>query len=143
MSDRAKKLKRDYSDIIHLSRPESERPAMSLHDRAAQFAPFAALTGHGSALAEVARVTDARQGLSDVELAELNEAVAYVREHLSDQPAIVARCFAQDTLKEGGSYYECEGKVRTIDEVYKRLILVDGRRIALADIVKLEITMDE
>ncbi len=132
-------IKKDYSDIIDRSRPLSKHPAMSLHDRAAQFAPFAALTGHGSALAEVARITEKRQDLSDVDLALLNQSMALLRERLSEQPHVKALCFANDLAKEGGSYYECEGRVRTIDEVHRRLVFVDGERISLAEIVKLEI----
>lgn len=136
---RGDSIKKDYSDIIDRSRPASKHPAMSLHDRAAQFAPFAALTGHGSALAEVARITEKRQGLSDVDLALLNQSMALLCERLSEQPYVRALCFANDLAKEGGSYYECEGRVRTIDEVYRRLVFVDGERVSLAEIVKLEI----
>lgn len=112
---------------------------MSLHDRAAQFAPFAALTGHGSALAEVARITEKRQGQSDADLMELNQSLDLLHEHLRERPLIKVHCFVCDAIKEGGSFYEHEGRLRVIDEVYKRLEFVDGTRIPLADIVKLEI----
>lgn len=112
---------------------------MSLRDRAAQFAPFAALTGHESALAEVARITEKRQGQSDADLMKLNRSLDLLHEHLRERPLIKVHCFACDAIKEGGSFYEHEGRLRVIDEVYKRLEFADGTRIPLADIVKLEI----
>lgn len=133
-------LMKDYSDIIHLSRPRSRRPPMPMHDRAAQFAPFAALTGHNAALAEVARMTDKRVSLGDDEQGELDRTIAHLREIIHEQPHIKAVYFVADISKEGGSYVTAEGDVRVIDDLKGLLVFSDNRKIPIPDIISLEIT---
>lgn len=112
---------------------------MPMRDRAAQFSPFAALTGHGAALAEVARITDERKALSDDEEAALNRKMAQVRENISGHPYVEITYFVPDTLKDGGAFAHAEGNVRTIDDLEGTLVFADGRRVPIRDIVSLEL----
>lgn len=129
---------KDYSDIIALDRPESKHPRMPQRDRAAQFAPFAALSGHGAAVAEAARTTDTRLGMSDADMIDLNQALVDIEEHLSERPSVCVVYFEEDPLKEGGKYIFVEGNVRTIDDFNGHLVMVDGQEIPIADIFSIE-----
>ena len=129
-----------YDDIIHLPHPTSERhPRMSRQDRAAQFSPFAALTGLGAALQESARLTERRLIPDEYEQAELDKKLQDLREHLSRQPAVVITHFVPDDRKEGGSYRRTEGRVRKLLEFEKQLVLTDGTTLAIEDILELEL----
>ena len=109
-----------YDDIINLPHPTSAKhPRMPLSDRAAQFAPFAALSGHSAALVETARLTDQRMELDEDARAALD----------SKQP---------DAKKDGGRYIVSTGRLKRIHEADQVLILVDGLRIPIGDIVELE-----
>lgn len=123
-----------YDDIRHLSRPPSSHPPMGLRDRAAQFSPFAALTGHKDAITEAGRITEERLPLSDVEQAELDDTLRELRKLLPSHPRIKVTYFVADELKEGGSYQHHEGAVRTIDEYHGRLVFENGPSISLAAI---------
>lgn len=127
-----------YDDIEHLSRPSSRRPAMDGADRAAQFAPFAALTGHKDAVAEAARLTEERRILADDEKAQLDRRLRRLRESLGECPVVRVEYFVEDSLKAGGAYACCEGPVRTIDEVGGLLIFREGAVVPLAAIDVLE-----
>lgn len=129
-----------YDDIIHLPHPTSERhPRMSRQDRAAQFSPFAALTGLGAALQESARMTERRMIPDEYEQAELDKKLQYLRENLSQQPAVVITHFVPDDRKEGGSYRRTEGRVRKLLEFERQLVLTDGTTLAIEDILELEL----
>ena len=112
---------------------------MPMRDRAAQFSPFAALTGHGAALAEVARITNERKTLSDDEEAALNHKMAQLREDIHERPAVKITYFIPDALKDGGSFTIIEGSVRAIDDVEGYLVFTDGQRVPIGDIVSLEL----
>lgn len=129
-----------YDDIIHLPHPTSERhPRMSLQDRAAQFSPFAALTGLGAALQESARLTERRMIPDEYEQEELDKKLQYLRENLSRQPAAAITHFVPDARKEGGSYRRTEGRVKKLLEFEKQLVLTDGTTLAIEDILELEL----
>ena len=129
-----------YDDIIHLPHPTSERhPRMSRQDRAAQFSPFAALTGLGAALQESARLTERRMIPDEYEQAELDKKLQYLRENLSQQPAAAITHFVPDVRKEGGSYRRTEGRVKKLLEFEKQLVLTDGTTLAIEDILELEL----
>lgn len=129
-----------YDDIIHLPHPTSERhPRMSRQDRAAQFSPFAALTGLGAALQESARLTERRLIPDEYEQAELDKKLQYLRENLFRQPATAITHFVPDDRKEGGSYRRTEGRVRKLLEFEKQLVLTDGTTLAIEDILELEL----
>ena len=127
-----------YDDIIHLSRPVSKKhPPMPLTKRAAQFLPFAALSGFEGEIAEAARLTEAARSLGEDALAALDEQLALLRQRLSDQPEITLTRFVPDEKKAGGHYETLTGQVRRLDEAGRALILTDGTKVDLDAIVEL------
>lgn len=128
-----------YDDIIHLPHPTSNKhPRMSIRDRAAMFSPFAALSGHGAAIAETARLTDQRMELDEDTKAELDQRQAVLLEHIEEQPEITVTWFQPDGRKDGGAYLTVTGRLKKIDEAARTLILLDGTSIPLEDVVGLE-----
>ena len=124
----------EYDDILHLNRPQyPDFPPMSIHDRAAQFSPFAALVGYDEAVAETARFTLARREISEEELVDLNLKLNELTEKLSERPLITVRYFVPDSRKDGGSYKTKKGNVRTIDEYNNLIVFADGDKIAISD----------
>ena len=124
----------EYDDILHLNRPQyPDFPPMSIHDRAAQFSPFAALVGYDKAVAETARFTDARREISEEELVDLNMKLNELTEKLSERPLVTVHYFVPDDRKEGGSYRTKKGNVRTIDEYNNLIVFADGDKIAISD----------
>jgi len=129
-----------YDDIIHLPRPVSTRRSrMTNYDRAAQFSPFAALTGFDETIEETARLTDTRIELEEGAKAQLDEVLLKIRQRLSTQPPIRATYFVYDERKSGGAYVTIEGCVKKIDTYVGNLLLADGRAIPLREIIRLEI----
>ena len=127
-----------YDDIIHLSRPVSKKhPPMPLTKRAAQFLPFAALSGFEGEIAEAARLTEAARSLGEDALVALDEQLALLRQRLSDQPEITLTRFVPDEKKAGGHYETLTGQVRRLDEAGRALILTDGTKVDLDAIVEL------
>ena len=128
-----------YDDIIDLPHFVSKnRKHMSNHDRAAQFAPFAALTGFGEMIIEAARLTDVFIELGEQERNELDLSINYLNENIKNTPRIRIKYYVPDKYKEGGSYIEEEVIVKRIDFVSKVLILQDNRRIDFYYINKIE-----
>ena len=128
-----------YDDIIGLPHPTSARhPRMPISDRAAIFSPFAALSGHSAALAETARLTDQKIELDEDTKAELDRKQAILREHLTEQPEITVTWFQPDEKKAGGAYATITGRLRKIDEAEKALVLLDGTKIPLENVMELE-----
>lgn len=116
-----------YDDIINLPHHVSKnRTPMSMENRAAQFAPFAALTGHDEALAETARLTTPKKLLSDDEMASLTRKLACVIEQVPGQEEYSFVYFVPDAQKEGGKYVSKTGTVKKYDEVARALTLSDG-----------------
>jgi hypothetical protein len=108
-------MKHPYDDIIDLPHHVSERhPQMSMYNRAAQFAPFAALTGHNAAITEAARLTEAEQELSESDAEVLNRKLAYLQS-LDEKPSISVTYFVPDDKKEGGSYHTATGIVKSVE----------------------------
>ena len=102
-----------YDDIINLPHHvSSTRPRMSMHDRAAQFAPFAALVGYDDAAAETARLTESRPELDEQEQRSINERLAYIADHIHEQPEVRSKYFVPDEHKSGGAIIEFSGKVK-------------------------------
>ena len=127
-----------YDDIIHLSRPVSKKhPPMPLTKRAAQFLPFAALSGFEGEIAEAARLTEAARSLGAYALAALDVQLSLLRQRLSDQPEITLTRFVPDEKKAGGHYETLTGQVRRLDEAGRALILTDGTKVDLEAIVEL------
>ena len=125
-----------YDDIIDLPHPVSQRhPQMPLADRAAQFSPFAALTGLDAALQETARLTDQRITLDEYEQAELDKTLQTLREAAPQHPAVEITYFQPDARKAGGQYVTSVGHVKRIAEYEQQLILTEGTSIPLAEII--------
>ena len=130
----------NYDDIIALPHPEPRtHPRMSLHDRAAQFSPFAALTGHSAAIAETGRLTDSRVTLDESEMARVDAALQRLRELLPQEPVASITYFVPDERKAGGSYQTITGTARRIDTANGVLLLTDRREIPIADIFDITI----
>lgn len=124
-----------YDDIIHLSRPQSgRRAAMSNYDRAAQFSPFAALTGFDAAIEETGRQTDHRIELSEDEKQRLDEQMNAVLEVIDTQPIVKILWFCYDERKAGGAYVRTTGHVKKIDTYNREILLTDGQRIPLGEV---------
>ena len=123
---------KDYSKIINLPHHQSAtRKRMSNYDRAAQFAPFAALTGHDEAIKETARLTDDYMEMGEDRLGELSAKIQLLIDKLSEQPEITVVYFIPDERKSGGSYAEKTGIVRIIDEYERKLVFYDGDKILI------------
>lgn len=132
-------MTRPYDDIISLPHPTSAKhPRMPLSDRAAQFAPFAALSDHSAALAETARLTDQRMELDEDARAALDLKQQLLLERIKERPEITVTWFQPDAKKDGGRYIVSTGRLKRIHEADQVLILADGLRIPIGDIVELE-----
>ena len=132
-----------YDDIIALPHPEPRtHPRMSLHDRAAQFSPFAALTGHSAAIAETGRLTDSRITLDESEMARVDAELQHLQELLPSRPTVSITYFVPDERKAGGSYQTITGVVRRIDTVNSVLLLTDQRAIPIPDIFNVTVQED-
>lgn len=127
-----------YDDIIDLPRPKSAHEPMPMGDRAAQFSPFAALTGYDDAIDETARLTDARVELGESAVEELERKLTDLAAHISERPEISVTYFVPDARKEGGAYVTRTGTLKRIDELGRELVFADGARIAVGDIISVE-----
>lgn len=126
-----------YDDIINLPHPNSAKhPRMSMTDRAAQFSPFAALTGHGAAIEETARLTDRRIELTEEEKTVLDEKLRLLLETGGEG---MITYFLPDERKDGGAYVTKLGTIKKIDPPEGRVILTDHTPIHIEDILEIEI----
>lgn len=133
-------MKNRYEDIIHLPHPEPKNhPRMSLHDRAAQFSPFAALTGHNAAIDETARLTDRKLELNEERKAELDRMWQYLMEKCKERPLISLTYFIKDEKKEGGIYETTKERLKKLDPYKKILTLESGIGVYYSDIYKIEL----
>ena len=125
-----------YDDIINLPHHVSKtRTPMSMENRAAQFAPFAALTGHDAAIAETARQTSSKIELSEGELANLTKRLDYA---IQLQSPVTVTYFQPDSHKEGGQYVTTNGIIKKIDEYEGRIIFGNKLSIRLADVLSID-----
>ena len=128
-----------YDDIIHMERPVSRHHIpMPLENRAAQFAPFAALTGYDDAVDEAARITGKRIELSEEMKSELDMKLSEIASSLEDRPEIAVTYFVPDLLKDGGSYETITGAVRKINMAEREIVLEQIGAISIDDVVGLE-----
>ena len=129
----------DYDDIINLPHHQSKNhPHMLMHDRAAQFAPFAALTGYDDAIKEARRLTDSKPELDENQLEELDQKLADLMSRIEEHPEVVVTYFEPDDKKEGGAYVTCVGKIKKIDGYKRRLIFEDSKDINIDNIKEME-----
>lgn len=128
-----------YHDIIHLPHPTSSRhPRMPLIDRAAQFSPFAALSGHDDAILETARLTDGKIEPSEDQQLELDRKMQALIPLLPQHPEIVITYYVPDSVKEGGAYVTFAGNLKKIDSIDHTLYFTDGTTISPEDVLSLD-----
>lgn len=127
-----------YDDIINMPRHISKtRPQMSLYNRSAQFAPFAALAGYEERVKETARLTDTKIEIDDGLKNILNMKLNIINEHLKEKPEITITYFIKDNKKSGGKYSTLKCVIRRIDLVNQEIILYDRSVIKLYDIINI------
>ncbi len=128
-----------YLDILHLPHHvSSTRPRMSEEARAAQFSPFAALTGYEDAVRETARLTDTKSELTEDEKTWINEKLLMIAECAEESPRVSVTYFVEDEKKPGGAYVTVSGRSKRIDEFEKRLYLSEGESILIERIRDIE-----
>ena len=133
-----------YDDILYLPHHQSKvHPHMPREDRAAQFAPFAALTGYDDQIRETARLTDSRIELEENSKERLNDIMQYIQRYLEDQPQAVITYFVEDERKEGGRYITEHVQIRKIDLLQRRIITADKETIPMDDILDIQTEEDE
>lgn len=129
-----------YEDIIHLPHHQStSHPHMDMWNRAAQFSPFAALTGYEGAIKETSRLTSKMIDLDEGEKARLDEVLNYVKNHFDQMLEVKVTYFEPDLLKDGGDYLTRQSVVKKIDENNRVLIFEDGNSILMDAIVQMDI----
>ena len=129
----------NYDDIINLPHHVSTKhPRMSALDRAAQFSPFAALTGHDSAIKETARLTDIKLELDEDKKEELDSCLQMLREQTALRPEVEITYFVPDTKKSGGSYFLVRGVIKKLDDMEHKILLENGTVIPINDIYGIE-----
>lgn len=127
-----------YDDIIHLQHPTSSKhPRMAALGRAAQFSPFAALTGYDGSIRETARLTDAKAELDEDKIAALDMKLRFLADHLSECPEVSITYFKPDSRKQGGAYQVITGMVKKIDAFEKTVLMAEGALIPIADIFEI------
>lgn len=128
------------TNIIDLPHPTSQNHSrMSLHDRAAQFSPFAALTGHHAAIAETGRLTDQRIELDESEIARVDAELQHLQELLPERPTVSITYFVPDERKTGGSYRTVTGEVKRIDTVGGVIQMMDRREITIEEVFSIAV----
>lgn len=133
------KISHEYDDIIDLPHHVSEKhPQMPLADRAAQFSPFAALTGYDAAIVETARPTDARRELSEEQKQIINRKLHDLQEHIQSAPCVTVVFFQPDARKAGGTYRTVFGCVKKVNDTLAVLEMADGLSIPFQDILSLD-----
>ncbi|MDO5154692.1 MAG: hypothetical protein Q4D51_01895 [Eubacteriales bacterium] len=127
-----------YDDILFMQHPVSEKHArMSVADRAAQFSPFAALTGYEAVVKEAGRLTEQKHELDEEQKRKLDLKVQFLQSRMPNDEIITIRYFEPDTRKKGGAYIEIFDKIKKIDRYQRVLVMGNQLEIPLDDIVDL------
>ena len=128
-----------YDDMIDLPHHVSKKHRqMPLADRAAQFAPFAALSGYGSDITEARRITDRKAELDEYAIAAIDGKLRIIQDMIADMPEVTVTYFIPDASKKGGMYVDVIGRVAEINEYEHILVMNDGKKIPIGDISKIE-----
>lgn len=128
-----------YDDIISLPHHVSDtRPHMPLIDRAAQFSPFAALTGYEDAVTETARLTDSMLELDDTQKEVISNQLRLLQEHIKEQPGVKITYFVPDEKKSGGAYISTAGQIKRIDAYEAIVMFCDGTSVPFSRIYAVE-----
>lgn len=126
-----------YEDIIDLQHPDSlKHKRMSLYNRAAQFAPFAALTGYEEAIVETGRQVSEKMILSESQKELLDRQLQELKDHLSEQELCIT-WFKKDEKKAGGEYITTKGYVKKLDTMERKILLEDGQILKMDDIYEI------
>lgn len=132
-------IKSKYDEIMglphHISRT---RPQMPMSDRAAQFAPFAALTGYDSAIKETGRLTDEKIELDEEALTTLDMKYQFLMDALDDEPEVTITYFQPDERKAGGKYVSATGTVKKVDDFERRITMRDGAKIPMDKVLSID-----
>ena len=132
-------MTRAYDDVINLSHHVSTtRPHMTVIDRAAQFSPFAALTGHDVAIKETARLTDERVELDQYMKEVLSDRLQIIADRIKEHPEIVITYFQPDAKKNGGTYVTAISTAKKIDEYERVVVMIDGTAIPIDEIISID-----
>ena len=130
-----------YGDIIDLPHPVSKKhPPLTMQQKAAQFSPFAALTGYEDAIDETGRLTEKKAELDEDRKEELDRKLQWISDHMRERTEIIFTYFMPDPLKDGGRYIKDTGIVRKIDRIGGKIMLENGTCISIGDIVDADFT---
>ena len=125
-----------YDDIINLPHPDSKKhQRMSLENRAAQFSPFAALTGHNEAIKETERLTDQKIELEEDAITDINRTLMWIKDNIKNKPEVVVTYFVPDYKKSGGKYITATVNIVKVDEIENKLVTDDGFKISVHNIL--------
>ena len=132
-------MNRPYDDIITMKHPTPRKhPRMSRLNRAAQFAPFAALTGYDAAVREAARLTESKAELDEGEKERLDRKLRFLADHLEERLRVVITYFKADKRKTGGAYVAAAGVIKKIDNFRRKITLMEGEEIYIDDIYEIQ-----
>lgn len=128
-----------YRDIITLPHRVSQtRAQMPMRNRAAQFAPFAALTGYDNVIAETARTTSEKPELSEEMQEIIDLKLQIIVKNIGEKPKVNIAYFVADKLKSGGAYEFATGYVKRVDDIERTIVFTDGRSVSIPDIYNIE-----
>ena len=129
-----------YDDIINLPHHVSEtHPQMPMRDRAAQFSPFAALTGYGAVIHETGRMTEPGIELGDDEVEEIDRKLNILSERICEHPKVTITYFKADDRKDGGAYLTAFGAIKKIDEYSHCVFFENGLKVPIGDLIEIEL----
>ena len=129
-----------YGDIINLDYYVSKKhPQMSIMNRAAQFAPFAALTGYSDEISEASRIVDNKLELDDDSINDLNNKLLLINNNIKDKPKVSIIYFVPDKKKKGGKYIKITNNIRKIDLINDKIIFINKNKINISNIIKINI----
>ena len=129
-----------YDDIINLPHHISKNhPRMSIYDRSAQFAPFAALTGYDDSIKEAGREVDEKIILGIDKIDEISNTMIFLNENIESHPKVKLTYFMLDKRKEGGRYFDIESEVVRVNNEEKYLLLQNRKKIKFSEIIDIEI----
>ena len=124
-----------YDDILYLEHPTSKNHTpMSIYDRSAQFAPFAALVGYDESINEASRITDTQIELSEDKINEIGHSLLVISQNIQNKPNVTITYFKKDKTKNGGEYITTTCNVNKID-IEKKIILLENKKISFDDIL--------
>ena len=129
-----------YDDILHLEHPVSKNhKPMSISDRSAQFAPFAALVGYEESIKEAGRLTEEEITLSEDKIEEISKKLSYLYENVSSHPFITLTYFKKDSHKKGGSYLSITGRVRKMNTTDLNIVIENNKPVSFDTIIDIVI----